>query len=146
MARIAYFAIQEEIQRVLQADATLADVLVTVEEDGPKSGEQMPWIGVYLEDREDAGESIAAGTRQVFNVRYGIWIYEYHPESVKQAAQLRDVLIGKVEIALMKNRTLNQNVEGVKILRGEFESAKDRAGFIMGGSIVVEILKTASTL
>lgn len=144
MARIDYFAIEQEIQTILQADATLAGTNVFVEEDLLTSPELCPWVGVYIADRDSAGAPIAAGQQQRFRVRYEVWCFEHRME-IPAAAQARDDLMGKVEVALLKKPTLNGVVTSMAITGGAFDSGRVDAGFLMGGSIVIEIEKKATT-
>ena len=147
MARIDYFAIELEIQKVLLQDAILVGagvVHVVVEEDLVTSPEMCPWIGIYISDRESAGGPIAAGTQQRFRVRYEVWCFE-HAMEVPEAAKARDDIMGKVEVALLKNPTLNGKVTSMAITGGTFDSGRVDAGFLMGGSIVLEIEKKATT-
>ncbi len=146
MARVDYYGIQQAIKAVLDADDRLHGVTVIIEEDEFQV-EQTPWIGVYLLDRDKDGESIAAGRRQNFNVRYELWCVAHHPESVRQAAEARDDLIGNAEVALMANRTLRGALNAgvaLEIESGEFESARSQAGFVMAGSIVLRVIATAT--
>jgi len=146
MARIPYYGIAEAMQSVLQADPDLANVLVVIEEEGPMSTEQMPWVGIYISDREDDGGPISGGTMQRFRIRYSIWCFEHAMESVKEALRLVTELISKVEMALIKNPTANLNVALLRVTRGDFESAQADAGFVMAASSEIEVLKTASSV
>ena len=132
------------MQAVLQAEPDLAGTLVVIEEDGPMSVEQMPWVGIYIVDREDDGGPISGGTMQRMRIRYSIWCFEHAMESVKEALRLVTELISKVEIALVTNPTANLNVAQLRITRGDFESAHADSGFVMVGSTEVEVLKTSS--
>lgn len=146
MARIDYFAIEEEIQKVLKEDATIVSLgaTVVVEEDVVTSPEQCPWIGIYIADRESAGSPITAGQQQRFRVRYEVWCFDHHME-VPEASKLRDELLGKVEVALLKKPTLNGKVTSMLITGGAFDSGRVGVSFLMGGSIVLEIEKKATT-
>jgi len=81
---------------------------------------------------------------QRFRIRYSIWCFEHAMESTKEALRLVTLLISKVEIALVKNPTINNNVAQLRITRGDFESADADAGFVMAGSTEVEVLQTTS--
>ena len=147
MARIDYFAIELEIQKVLLQDAILVGagvVHVVVEEDLVTSPEMCPWIGIYISDRESAGGPIAAGTQQRFRVRYEVWCYD-HALDVPEASRLRDEILDKVEVALIKKPTLNGKVTSMLITGGTFDSGRTAVGFLQGGSIVLEIEKKATT-
>ena len=146
MARIEYFTIAQAMQTVIQSEPGLEDALVVIEEDGPMSTEQMPWVGIYIVDREDDGGPISGGTMQRFRVRYEIWHFQHAMESVKEALRLVTELISKVEIALIKNPTAGPRVASLRITRGDFESAHAEAGFVMAASSAVELLVVASSL
>ena len=147
MARIDYFLVEQEIQKVIKEDATIVSagvVHVVVEEDVVTSPEMCPWVGIYIADRESAGSPITAGQQQRFRVRYEVWCYE-HAMDVPEASRLRDDLIGKVEVALLKKPTLNGKVTSMLITGGTFDSGRTAVGFLQGGSIVLEIEKKATT-
>jgi len=148
VARIDYFAIELEIQKVLKEDASLVSagvVHVVVEEDVVTSPEMCPWVGVYIADRESAGSPLTAGQQQRFKIRYEVWCYD-HAMDVPEASRLRDDLIGKVEVALLKKPTLNGKVTSMLITGGTFDSGRTAVGFLQGGSIVLEIEKKATTV
>lgn len=147
MARVDYSAIEQQIKTILLADSTLAGVTVEVERNGLESPEQCPWVGVYLERRRIERRPIAAGTRMDYRVAFLLWCYEYHMESIETANTARDNLIGKVEIALMKNPTLGGTVTTMMLAddAGEFETAQASPGFLSGGSIRAEAVVKATT-
>lgn len=147
MARIDYADIQSEIKTVLTGDATLAGVTVEIERDMLTSPEQCPYVAIFLERRQIFRRPIAAGTRMDYKIYFVLWCYEYQMESIEAASERRDDLIGKVEVALMKNTTLNGKVTTLTLTddAGEFESAKTDAGFLSGGSIRLEAVAKATT-
>jgi hypothetical protein len=67
---------------------------------------------------------------------------------VSAAARARDDLIGRVEIALMENRTLNDKARGLWLEGGLFDNAKDedRGSFISAGEVRVILEVTSSTV
>ena len=72
MARIDYYAIEEEIQTILKADPSLAGINVLIEEDLSLSDADQ--VGIYL-DRRDAPEEnqrIAAGKRTDYTLFFSI--------------------------------------------------------------------------
>jgi hypothetical protein len=147
MARIDYAAIQSEIKTVLNADPSLAGVTVELERDSLTSPEQCPWVGIYLERRQVFRRPIAAGTRMDYKVFFILWCYEHSMDTIAIAAQLRDDLLGKVEVALMKNTTLNGRVVIMTLSddAGEFEAARTNAGFLSGGSTRIEAVVKSTT-
>lgn len=140
MAKVDYFAIASEVKTVLAADSALTGVQVTVEDEPPlDSG---PWVAVYLESRTPTDrQSLSAGKRTRFRLRMSVWCWQFSLESTAKAAQLRDNLVGLVEISLMGNRTLNDKVgciwlEGGQLLSEQIKS-ETMSGFVAGGEIVV---------
>lgn len=145
MARIDYFSIQTELQRILRADPNLDGLTVTVEEDGPRSAEFTPWIGIYLIRAPLETEYIAAGTRITRRIVYQLWFFGYHLEHIYLAAQVRDDILGKAEIALMTSRRTNNTLKTMLMSAIEFEPAISQAGFMMGASMDLEFLVDAQT-
>lgn len=147
MARVDYSAIEQQIKALLSADTTLVGVTIEVERDGLTSPELCPWIGVYLEKRRIERRPIAAGTRMDYRISFLLWCYEYHMESLATANTARDDLIGKVEVALMKNPTLGGTVTMMALAddAGEFDTAAVKPGFLSGGSIHIDAVVKATT-
>lgn len=146
MARIDYYDIQDTIRSILDADATLDGVTVTVEEEVLFSAEQAPWVSIYLDRRDPtAGQPLAAGTRTRYRVQFSIWCWEYSLDSLKTAMELRDDLVGKVELVLMGNRSLSGKVGGLMLDGGAFMTAKDQGSWVTGAEILVSCDATAIT-
>ena len=150
MARVDYYAIEQEIKTVLEADAALAGVTVTIEEELMFGSESTPWIGVYL-DRRDAPpalQRLGAGQSTRFLLRFPLWCWEYHLESITKAIQRRDDLVGKIEVALMKNRTLSGKVATSWLEGGELPSARlpEQAGFVSGAEVILVAEVSATTV
>jgi len=145
VARINYFVIEQAIETALRAASDLSGATITLEEDVELAVEQVPWIGIYLASRQDAGGPIAAGKQQRFRVRFEVWCFEHDTESLTAASRKRDDLMGKVEIALLNDPTLGSTVALARITGGEFESGRTEAGFLMGGSILLDVEQTATT-
>ena len=149
MARVDYYAIELAIQTLLQGATSLSGVMVTVEEELLFGAETTPWVGIYL-DRRDAPadlQGLSAGQRTRFLLRFSIWAWEYSLESVAKAIQLRDDLLGKVEIVLMGNRTLDGTVNKCWLEGGEMPSARlpGGSGWVSGGEIVLVADAVATT-
>lgn len=140
MAKVDYYGIVNEIGTILSTDTELLGVQITIEDEPPlDSG---PWVAVYLESRTPTpGQSMSAGTRTRYQLRMSVWCWQFSIESTGRAAQLRDELVGKVEIALMKNRTLNDKVGSIWLDGGQLLSEQIKSdsisGFIAGGEVVV---------
>jgi len=146
MPRVDYYDIEVEMLQILKADTTLQGVQITVEDDFEL--DTGAWVAIYLDRRDPTeGQSLSAGTRTRYNLYFSIWCWQYSLESTSQAARFRDDLIGKVEIALMKNRTLNNKVSHMWIEGGEMPSARlpGSKGHVAGGEIVVVAEVIAST-
>lgn len=126
---------------MLQATADLAGTTVTVEEELLFGTETTPWVGIYLERRDapSGTQSLSGGQQTRYRLRFSIWCWEYHLESLAKAMQRRDDLIGKVEVALMGNRTLNANVITSWIEGGEMPSvrAPGTQSWLAGGEVVL---------
>jgi hypothetical protein len=149
MARVDYYAIEQAIRDQLAGHPLLAGVTVTIEEELLFGAEQTPWVCVYL-DRRDAPadrQRLAAGRQTQFLLRFSIWCWQYSLEGVSRAIQLRDDLVGAVEIALMSDRTLGGTVATSWLEGGELPSARlpDGSGWISGGEVVL-IADVAATL
>lgn len=146
MSRIDYFEIETEIAEILKADATIGGVQVTVEDD--LNLEVGPWVSIYLERRDPtAGQPLAAGTRTRMQLRFSIWCWQYSLDSITEACKNRDDLVGKVEVVLMANRSLNSKVNYSWLEGGEIQSARvpDTSGYVAGGEVVVIAEVMAST-
>ena len=144
MARIDYFGIEEAIVETLKADGTLGKVQYKIEEEVVMS--KAPLILINLASRELAddnlGQPIAAGTRTRYLLNFSIWVYAFHLGGPADAAKVRAELLGKVELALMKNRTFNWDGEGDRVgsswlAGGEFQTgpATGQRGFVSGAEI-----------
>src|SRR3990172_10075056 len=149
MARVDYFDIANEVKEVLIVDSSLQGVQVTVEDDAPlDSG---AWVSVVLVSRNTPpGQPLAAGTRTRFQIKFSLWCWQFSLESTGVASRLRDDLVGKAEIALMKNRTLNSKVSTSWLEGGDMMSDRIQndnvSGYIAGGEVVLIVELTASTL
>lgn len=143
MARVDYWSIQNELVEILKQN--LNDVTITLEEDFMLSSEMTPWLCVYLEGREvPESQPIAAGRRVRMRVRLSIWIWCYALE-LHAAVQARDDLVGRVELILAENRSLNDKVDALWIEGGQLPSVNtpEAHGFFSGGEIVVSSEITA---
>ena len=147
MPRINYFNIETQIKAVLDADSNLTGTAVLVEEEIAVQRGNV--IGIYLDDRSAPSElqSISSGTRTRFFVQFSIWCWHFGiGRDRSPAMQARDDLVGKVEIALMGNRTLNATVNTSWLEGGEFISGPDPTGdqFMSGAQVRLTVDVTAS--
>lgn len=144
MARLDYYAIEEAIKCVIE-DA-LPDVRVEIETEVGVAPDQEGAVYIYL-DRRDAPASeqrLAAGTRTDFLVRFSIWCLDADFESVAAASRRRDELTGRVEVALMADRSLKNTVPSSWLEGGEFLTIGDN-GFVSGAEIVLIAKASATT-
>ncbi len=144
MSRIDYFLIEEKIKQQLEADDELnTDVSeILIEEE--LTFQRGKIIGIYLDRRDAAPENqtLSFATRIRFELRFNIWVFAWHLE-VREAIHLRDDLLGKVELVLMADRSLQGSVTSSWISGGEFDNGQDGGGFYSGASIELIADKTA---
>tara|TARA_Y100000310_G_scaffold78084_1_gene74721 strand:+ start:12257 stop:12712 length:456 start_codon:yes stop_codon:yes gene_type:complete len=151
MARIDYYDIEVKIRDILDAEASLTTASITIEEDQPL--DTNPWVAIHLENRASPeGQPIAAGTRTRYRIRFSIWCWCWSLESGRAAAEARDDLIGNVEIALMKNRTLTDTVLHSWLEGGDFITTKHEVeegitgtAYMSGGQVVLMAEANATT-
>mgnify|MGYP001566743466 FL=1 len=147
MARINYYNIEAQIKAVLDADANLTGTTILVEEEIAVQRGNI--VGIYLDDRSAPSDlqSISAGTRTRLYVQFSIWCWHFGiGRDRRPAMQARDDLVGKVEIALMGNRNLNDTVNTSWLEGGEFISGPDPTGdqFMSGAQVRLTVDVTAS--
>ena len=148
MGRVAYHAVAEEIANILLADPTLAAraVRVVVDEGNALGPELCPFVNVRPARRDlpVAIQPIAAHTVARFLVTYTLECWEFSLDGMAHAARLRDELLGDVEIALLRNASLNQTVAESWLNGGTFlESDQDN---LRGGTVdlVADVRATTS--
>lgn len=147
MARIDYFAIEKKLGDILSSDSTLQGVKVIVEED--VEFEDGPYVGIYLERRDaTASQSLSSGTKIRYDLKLSIWCWSYSLDSVADAINSRDDLVGKVELVLLNNRTIGDKVTTSWLEGGEMPSARlegeEVDGYISGGEIILTAQVSAS--
>ncbi len=137
MAAIDYFDLEEEIKAVLDADASLLELNVAVFVERQMTHRQGPVIGIYLAGREanDERQNLAAGTETRFVIEFAIWCWEFGLE-VAPAYKKLYTLLGLVEVALMRNRTLNAKVASSWLGGGIIDNALDSEGGFVVGSVI----------
>ncbi len=97
-----------------------------------------PAIFVYR-DRRDAVEGnqrISFGQRVDYDLQISIWCMEGDFESAEAASRRCDDLLGKVEVALLADRTLGNTVNTIILTGGEFVSGEDN-GFYSAAEIAL---------
>lgn len=135
MARADYFAVLEAIEAQLKADEDLAEATILVEEDlSFQSGDT---VIIYLERRSAPAnqQGLSAGKRTRFLVEVSVWCYHFGLEA-RPAMKNRDDLMGRVEIALMRDRTLRGMVDSFYIDGGSFNYGRTEGGLYMAGAEV----------
>jgi len=143
MARADYFALEQAICDRLANDEALVEegIHVSVEEEvTPRRGRQ---VIVYLDSREAPADrqGINAGTRTRMLVRYSIMCFAWHL-NFPRAMELRDDLMGRVEVALMKDpRNFGRSeVRSAWLQGGAFESARGEGAsptFMAAGEVIL---------
>lgn len=146
MPRIDYYGIELELQALLEADPSMNGVVVTVEEHGVNHAEQAPLVNIRLDRRDaTAAQPIAGGQRTRYAIRFVLLCSQYSLESVEQAARLRDDLIGRVEVVLMKNRRIGGMVHYLTLVGGPFGIEHQDTGWLATGEVVAVADLDAST-
>lgn len=147
MPRIDYFGIETEMQDILKSDSDLANVTVEVE-DGPETLERCPFIEIRLLRTDAPAEiqRVAAGQQTRFEIRFSVLCWEYSLESIRDARKKRNDLLGKAQVVLMKNRTLNDKVSNLRLEGGEMWRSEGETGFGSTAEIIVICEANATTV
>lgn len=126
MPAVDYYAIETGLKARLDADATLTGLCTTViEEDFSWSQADGPVVYIYMDRREPhSQQTMNAGQRTRFLVHLSVWVRALSMDGFKQASGIRDTLLGKVEAALMRDRTLGGAAGTSWLEGGEMLSAK----------------------
>ena len=135
MARIDYFAIEEVIKTQLTGDSTLVGVSVHVEDELTMARGKHVFISLERRDAPDE-QAIAAGTQTRFQIRFSLKCFDFGLDR-RGALEARDDLLGKVEVALMKDRTFSGAVAMSWLAGGEFESGQGTDGFFAAAEVVL---------
>ncbi len=151
MAAINYTGIQDAIEAILKADVRTNAARVFVEEE-PEFGlmDAQQVIAVYLEERvtPEKSEYIALGKKVRLHLKIPIWVAAFSTETYRRACELRNSLLGNLELVLMDNATLSGTVESSWLNGGAIISAKSaQSGIWMAGAETILIADvTASSL
>jgi len=132
MAAVAYAAIRDAIESILNSKIEQGGVLegarIYIEEE-PQFGlmDQGVAIALFMDTRNapDGEQSISKGTRTRMYLRVTFWIVAFSMDSFRKACDMRDAMMGALELVLMDNRTLNGTVSTSWLNGGELFSAKD---------------------
>lgn len=151
MPAIDYFGIEEAIKAVLEADAGFQgqNAAVHIEEEFSHAMTDGKVVFIYSDRRAPTpGQPIAAGQQTRYQIRHSIWSRSYSIESMRKAMEIRDDLLGVVETALMKNRSLNDAVSTSWLEGGEMMSGKvpGKPGFIASAETVLVVEKKTTTV
>lgn len=96
-------------------------------------------VVIYLDRRDsEATQVIAAGTRHRYDLQFSIWCFHFALDITLSLDQ-RDDLVGNVEIALMKDRTLQGTVDDSDLAGGEFlngRTPEEGGGLFFAGAEV----------
>jgi len=150
VARADFYAIECAIGQRLALDDALAEAKVKVlieEEMSPRHARQ---VCIYLDSYEVPPEyqGINAGTRTRMHVKYILACYAFNLK-IERAMELRDDLMGRVEVALMREpRTFSRDeVRTSWHQGGEFASARMEGGaqFMAMGEIGLIVDMEATT-
>jgi len=145
MARLDYYAIEVAIKTIL--DATLLATTVLIEE--VVAYIEGPLVVIYLDRRRAPAElqQLSAGTSTRFELDLTLWCLALSYDGVREASQLRDNIIGQVEVAMMADRTIGGTVMSSWIEGGEFRNSRteDDSGFISAGEVKIIASARSST-
>lgn len=121
---IDYAGIRDAIAATLR---TVEGLTVEVEWHGEMPLERLPCALVYMTRRlaPERDQRLSAGQITYFQIIFPVWVMHYSLSSAKEACDLRDRVLAKVEVALMRNRSLGGLVRGSWIEPGEVLSGHD---------------------
>lgn len=128
--RIDYTAILQAIRQAIVSDTEVErhdpEITHRVYIERPLTLEA-PSIFVYRE-RRDAPEDqqrLSQGRRVDYDLQIAVWVTEFDMDSVERSSERCDALLGKVELALLNDRTLGGTVNYILLQGGEFISGED---------------------
>lgn len=139
--RIDYYDILQAVRTAIVSDAE-------VERHNPELTQRVyierpltlegPSIFIYRERRDAPAEEqrISQGRRVDYDFSVTVWCLEVDFDSVEKASRRCDNLLGKVELALLNDRTLGGTVAYHWITGGEFTSGEDN-GFFSAAEIAL---------
>jgi len=143
MPAIDYFALEEKIREVFQADSSLNGVEIRVEGEVNFQPGIAPWVGIYLDRRDPSpNQPLAMGFITRYQLRFSIWCWAMSLESVADAIKSRDQLVSKVELIAMKDRTFEGVFDmswlmGGELPSGRLENESGQAVYLSGGEIIL---------
>lgn len=152
MPAIDYYGIEEAVKTVLEADtdfqATGAKVFIE-EEFVHGMADIGKAVMIYLDKRRPTpGQPAAAGQQTRYQMQLSLWTRAFFVESIRRAINERDDLLGVVEVALMRKRSLNDAVSMLWLEGGEFMTGKSSKphGFLAAAETVLTVEKKTTTI
>ena len=133
MARCDYYQIELELGDIILSDSTLQGVKAVVE-DQPIFADESPIIAIYLERRDPGDQYLANGQVQQYNLTLSLWTLVFGFE-LDAAIKKRDDVLGKLELVLMQNRTINGFARMSYLMGGEMlPASKPQDGGVIVGA------------
>jgi hypothetical protein len=141
MARIDYFDIELELKDILESASLLSEGVnaptILIEEDLAFQRGDIIQILLSRRDAPDELQTLSASGRTRYLLTISIWCYGF-ALTRRDAMRKRDDLVGKVEIVLQSNRTLNDKVGSSWFGGGDFENRRESPeedAFLSGAEI-----------
>lgn len=138
MARADYYAVQKAIAERIANDEAISEEGIPVFIEVEISARAERQIVVYLDGREAPAsiQGLNSGSRTRLHVRYTIACYGFSLK-LTRAMELRDDLMGRVEVALMKEPRdfAREDVATSWLQGGDFANARSDAGFMAMGEV-----------
>jgi hypothetical protein len=98
------------------------------------------WVGIYVQSvSEPPQDQPLAFRKGRMTVRFQIWCWRYAMTNAA-AAELRDALVGDIELGLMLDRSLSGTVNNSWLEGGRFNKSDDPQSlgrFFAGGEIIL---------
>lgn len=142
-----YYAVEKAIRDAVLSDSELAGVRAFIEQDLVWAAESAPAVYIYATGREapENEQRLAGGQRTDWILAISIWCVAWHLDSTERAAELRDLLIERVELALMRDRTIGDKCDRSWLDGGQFISGPGEQGFLSTGEISVKVKLNSTT-
>ena len=123
---VDYAGIRTQLKSLLNADARTSGARIYIEEE-PQIG--LPDAGLAiavfsLNRSAIASQPASFGRQTIYNLRTALWTFCFSMESHEKACELRDTLLGNLELVLMENRTIGGKVASSWLDGGEIFSAR----------------------
>lgn len=150
MSAIRTRTIATALRTAITGDAGVAALapVVAIDADQEFAADRPRFVGIYtLARRPVSGQAIAAGTRVRYEVDFVCWCAAYSAQDYATASDLRDELVGAVEVALL--RAIPTFMSGAAILRlprgGALDGLKSEGGYLAMGEVAVTVEAVATT-